>query len=52
MTKTQEEILMRDLTKLGSVVRTFANRNDGIEQAMRTMEHRQESTEKAIKNLD
>ena len=51
MTKTQEETLRRDLTELGSVVRTFAYRNDGIEQVVRTKEHSQESTEKAIKNL-
>ncbi|XP_027083531.2 uncharacterized protein [Coffea arabica] len=52
MTKTQEEMMRKDLTELGSVMRTFANKNDGIEQAMRAMEHRQESTEKTIKNLD
>ena len=34
------------------MVRTFANKNDGIEQSVRAMEHRQESTDKAIKNLD
>ncbi|XP_071909528.1 uncharacterized protein [Coffea arabica] len=52
MTKTQEEMMKKDLTELGSVMRTFANKNDGMEQAMRAMEHRQESTEKTIKNLD
>ena len=33
-------------------MRTFANKNDGLEQAMRAMDHRQESTEKTTKNLD
>ncbi|XP_027086384.1 uncharacterized protein [Coffea arabica] len=52
MTKTQEEMMRKDLTELGSAMRTFANKNDGLEQAVRAMEHRQESTEKTIKNLD
>ena len=52
MTKTQEEALRRELTELGSVVRTFANKNDGVEQSVRAMEHKQESTDRAIKNLD
>ena len=51
MTKNQDE-LRKEVTELGSVVRTFANRSDGIEQAVRIMEHRQESTEKALKSLD
>ena len=45
-------MLKNDLSELRSVMRTFANKNDGLEQAMRTKEHRQESTEKTIKNLD
>ena len=52
MTKAQEEALRKVLTELGSVVRTFANRNDGVEQSMRAMEHRQENTDKAIRSLD
>ena len=52
MTKAQEELIRKDLTELGSVVRTFANKNDGLEQAVRAIEYRQEGTEKAIKNLD
>ncbi|XP_071924641.1 uncharacterized protein [Coffea arabica] len=51
MTKNQDEI-RKEITELGSVVRTFANRSDGLEQAVRIMEHRQESTEKTLKNLD
>ncbi|XP_027151895.1 uncharacterized protein LOC113751950 [Coffea eugenioides] len=52
MTKNQEEALRRELTELGSVMRTFANKNDGVEQSIRAMEHRRESTDRAIKNLD
>ncbi|XP_027174452.1 uncharacterized protein LOC113774084 [Coffea eugenioides] len=52
MSKTQEEALRRELTELGSVVRTFANKHDGVEQTVRAIEHRQESTDRAIKNLD
>ena len=37
---------------MGSAMRTFTNKNNGLEQAVRAMEHRQESTERAIKNLD
>ena len=40
MTKTQEEMMRKDLTELGSAMRTFANKNDGLEQAMRAMGHR------------
>ena len=49
MTKTQDKMLRKDLTELGSAVRTFTNKNDELEQAIRTMEHRQESTEKLLK---
>ena len=52
MIKTQDETLRKDLTELGSAVRTFANKNDGLKQAIRIMEHKQENTEKALKNLD
>ena len=52
MTKTQEEALRRELTELGSVVRTYANKNDGVEQSVRAIEHRQENIDKAIRNLD
>ena len=52
MIKSQDEMIRKDLTELGSVVRTFANKNDGLEQAVRTLEHRQESTEKTLRNLD
>ena len=51
MTKNQDE-MRKEITELGSVVRAFANRSDGLDQAVRIMEHRQESTEKALKNLD
>ena len=49
MTKNQDE-MRKEITELGSVVRAFANRSDGLDQAVRIMEHRQESTEKALKN--
>ena len=52
LTKSQDEMIRKDLTELGSVVRKFANKNDGLEQAVRTLEHRQESTEKTLRNLD
>ena len=51
MTKSQEDI-RKDLTDLGSVMRTFAKKSDGLEQAVRAIEHRQEGTDKAIKSLD
>ncbi|XP_071914038.1 uncharacterized protein [Coffea arabica] len=52
MTKNQDEALRRDVVELGSVVRTFSNKNDGMEQAIRTMEFRQDATEKLLKGLD
>ena len=33
-------------------MRTFANKSDGLEQAVRAIEHRQEGTDKAIKSMD
>ncbi|XP_027155252.1 uncharacterized protein LOC113755447 [Coffea eugenioides] len=52
MTKNQDETLRRDVVELGSVVRTFTNKNKGMEQAIRTMEFRQDATEKLLKGLD
>ena len=52
MTKNQDEMLRRDVVELGSVVRTFTNKNEGMEQAIRTMEFRQDATEKLLEGLD
>ncbi|XP_071924950.1 uncharacterized protein [Coffea arabica] len=52
MTKNQDENLRREVVELGSVVRTFTNKSEGVEQAMRTMEFRQDATEKLLKGLD
>ena len=50
--KKSDEMLRRDVVELGSVVRTFTNMNEGIEQAIRIMEFRQDATEKLLKGLD
>ena len=46
MTKNQDEALRREVVELGSVVRTFTNKNEGMEQTIRSMEFRQDATEK------
>ncbi|XP_027170262.1 uncharacterized protein LOC113770100 [Coffea eugenioides] len=52
MTKNQDETLRREIMELGSVVKTFTNKNEGMEQAIRSMEFRQDATEKLLKGID
>ena len=40
MTKSQVEMLKRDIVELDSVVSTFTNKSERMEQAIRTMEIR------------